>query len=315
MRINPAIILALTLCSSAALAQTPSLLKIVVPFPPGGAPDIFARLLGEDIKGAGGPSVVVENRPGASAIIGTEVVARAAPDGGTVGIVAPSFLITASIRKLPYDPFKSFEHVCRVLDSPQVVVVNAASPYRSYEDLIADARARPGALMVGANGPATTQHVVAEMVKKASNVDMTFVPFNGSGPAVTALLGNHTNVVVANYAEVKPFVDSGALRVLLVTNPQRIALLPDVPSARERGLGFDITNWFGIVATGKTPKAALGAIEAYLRKALASASIIDKLAQVQLAPSVLCGDAFTAFLKEQNEMYGAIVRDAGIKDE
>ena len=315
MRIHPAIILALTLCSSAALAQTPSLLKIVVPFPPGGAPDIFARLMGEGIKDAGGPSVVVENRPGASAIIGTEVVARAAPDGGAIGVVAPSFLIAGAVRKLPFDPFKSFEHVCRVLDSPQVVAVNGASPYKTYEDLVTAARARPGALMVGANGPATTQHVVAEMVKKASKVEMTFVPFSGASPAVTALLGNHTNVVVANYSEVKAFIDSGALRALLVTNPQRIAPLPDVPTAREKGLGFDLTNWFGIVATGKTPKPALDAIEAYTRKALSNAAIVDKLAQVQLTPSLLCGEAFTAFLREQNEIFGAIVREAGIKDE
>ena len=315
MRINPAIILALTLCSSAALAQTPSLLKIVVPFPAGGSPDIFARLMGEDIKGAGGPSVTVENRPGASGIIGTEVVARAAPDGGTIGVVAPSFLIASAVRKRSFEPFNSFEHVCRVLDSPLVVVVNSASTYKVYDDLVAAARAQPGALMMGANGPATTQQVVAEMVKKASKVDMTFVPFNGSAPAVTALLGNHTNVAVANYAEVKAFIDSGALRVLLVASPQRIAALPDAPTAREKGLGFDLTNWFAVVATGKTPKPALDAIEMYTRKALSNAAIIDKLALVQLTPSVLCGEAFTAFLKEQNETIATIVREAGIKDE
>ena len=315
MHIAPAVFLALSLSSCAAVAQAPSLLKIVVPFPPGGAPDIVARLMGEDIKNSGGPSVVVENRPGASAIIGTDLVARAAPDGGTVGIVAPSFLIAGAVRKLPFDPFKSFEHVCRILDSPQVVAVNAASPYRTYDDLVSAAQARPGALMVGANGPATTQHVVAEMVKKASKVDMTFVPFNGSGPAVTALLGNHVNVVVANYTEVKAFTDSGALRALLVANPQRIAALPDVPTAREKGLGFDLTNWFAVVATAKTPKPALDDIEAYTRKALANAAIVEKLAQVQLAPSVLCGEAFTTFLREQNEIFATIVREAGIKDE
>jgi tripartite-type tricarboxylate transporter receptor subunit TctC len=259
--------------------------------------------------------VVLENRPGASAIIGTEAVSRAAPDGGTVGVVAPSFLITAAIRKLPYDPFTSFEHVCRIIDSPQVVAVNAASPYRSFDDLVAAARAKPGALMVGANGPATTQHVVAEMVKKASKADITFVPFNGAAPSVTALLGDQINVVVANYSEVKSFTDSGALRLLLVTSPQRIASLPDVPTAREKGLDFDITNWFGIVATGKTPKAGLDAITGYIKKAMANASMVEKLGQVQLIPSVLCGDAFVAFLKEQNDLYAAIVREAGIKDE
>ena len=315
MRFVPVVLLVFALFSPVASAQTPPLLKIVVPFPPGGAVDVLARLMGEEIAKAGGPAVVVENRPGASAIIGTEAVSRAAPDGGTVGVVAPSFLITAAIRKLPYDPFKSFEHVCRVIDSPQVVAVNAASPYRSFDDLVAAARAKPGALMVGANGPATTQHVVAEMVKKASRADMTFVPFNGAAPSVTALLGDQINVVVANYSEVKSFTDSGALRLLLVTSPQRIASLPDVPTAREKGLDFDITNWFGIVATGKTPKAGLDAITGYIKKAMANASMVEKLGQVQLIPSVLCGDAFVAFLKDQNDLYAAIVREAGIKDE
>ena len=315
MRFIPLALLVFALCSPVASAQTPPLLKIVVPFPPGGAVDILARLMGEDIAREGGPSVVVENRPGASAIIGTEAVSRAAPDGGAVGVVAPSFLITAAIRKLPYDPFKSFEHVCRVVDSPQVVAVNAASPYKSFDDLVAAARAKPGALMVGANGPATTQHVVAEMVKKASKSDMTFVPFNGAAPSVTALLGNQIHVVVANYSEVKPFTDSGAVRLLLVTSPQRIAALPDVPTAREKGLDFVITNWFGIVATGKTPKPALEAITGYVKKAMADAAMVEKLSQIQLIPSVLCGEAFVAFLKEQNDIYAAIVHEAGIKDE
>ena len=315
MRFVPVVLLVFALFSPVASAQTPPLLKIVVPFPPGGAVDVLARLMGEEIAKAGGPAVVVENRPGASAIIGTEAVSRAAPDGGTVGVVAPSFLITAAIRKLPYDPFKSFEHVCRIIDSPQVVAVNAASSYRSFDDLVAAARAKPGALMVGANGPATTQHVVAEMVKKASRADMTFVPFNGAAPSVTALLGDQINVVVANYSEVKSFTDSGALRLLLVTSPQRIASLPDVPTAREKGLDFDITNWFGIVATGKTPKAGLDAITGYIKKAMANARMVEKLGQIQLIPSVLCGDAFVAFLKDQNDLYAAIVREAGIKDE
>jgi tripartite-type tricarboxylate transporter receptor subunit TctC len=315
MRFVPVVLLVFALFSPVASAQTPPLLKIVVPFPPGGAVDVLARLMGEEIAKAGGPAVVFENRPGASAIIGTEAVSRAAPDGGTVGVVAPSFLITAAIRKLPYDPFKSFEHVCRIIDSPQVVAVNAASPYRSFDDLVSAARAKPGALMVGANGPATTQHVVAEMVKKASKADMTFVPFNGAAPSVTALLGDQINVVVANYSEVKSFSDSGALRLLLVTSPQRIASLPDVPTAREKGLDFDITNWFGIVATGKTPKAGLDAITGYIKKAMANARMVEKLGQIQLIPSVLCGDAFVAFLKDQNDLYAAIVREAGIKDE
>ncbi len=315
MRMVSALFVALAMCSPGASAQTPPLLKVVVPFPAGGAADIVARLWGEDVKNGGGPTVVVENRPGGSAIIGTDLVSRAAPDGGTVGIVAPSFLITAAIRKLPYDPFKNFEHLCRLIDSPQIVAVNAASPYKTYDELIAAAHARPGTLMLGANGPATTQHVVAEMLKKASKANMTFVPFNGAAPSVTSLMGGQTHVVVANYAEVKAFIDSGGLRAVLVTSPQRIAPLPDVPTAREKGLGFDITNWFGMVGTGASPKPAVDALQGYAKKALANASIIDKLAQAQLSPAVLCGADFTAFLREQYETYAAIAREAGIKDE
>lgn len=313
MRVARAATLALLVSSCVSLAQTPSTVKIIVPYAPGGSVDMLARVLGDEIGKAGGPSIVVEDRPGASTIIGTDAVARTAPDGGTVGMVANSFLINASIRKLSFDPLKSFEPICHLVDSPQVIAVNAASPYRSLEELIAGARARPGALTIGALGPATTQHVAAEMFKKYSKIDMTFVPYPGGAPAVNAIVGDQVSSTVANYVELKPFIAVGKLRPLAVLSAQRIAALPDVPTAREKGLDFEITAWFAMVATGKTPKPAVNALIDHFKKALARPSIAEKLAQLELTPVGRCGDAFAAFLNEQNDVIGPMVRDAGIK--
>ncbi len=298
-------------CSS--LAQTPPSVKVIVPYAPGGSVDLLARLLGDEIGQPGGPSIVVEDRPGASTIIGTEAVARAAPDGATVGMVANSFLINAAIRKLSYDPLTSFEPLCHLVNSPQVLAVNANSPYRSLEDLLADARARPGALSIGALGPATTQHVAAETFKTFAKVDMTFVPYPGGAPAVKAIVGEQVTASVANFSELQPFIAAGKLRPLAVMSSARIAPLPDTPTMRERGLDFDVTAWFAMVTTGKTPKPVVTALIDIFSKALKAPALQGKLMQLQLTPVGLCGDGFAAFLHKQNDAIGPVVREAGIK--
>ncbi len=306
-------LLAQIACSGFATAQAPATVKIIVPYAPGGSVDLLARLLGDEVGKAGGPSILVEDRPGASTVIGTEAVARAAPDGGTVGMVANSFLINAAIRKLSYDPITSFEPICYLVDSPQVMAVNADSPYKTLDDLLADARKRPGALTIGALGPATTQHVAAEMFKKYAGVEMTFVPYPGGAPAVNAIVGGQVASTVANYSELQPFIVAGKLRALAVMSTKRLPALPDVPTVREKGLNFDITAWFAMVTTGKTPKPVVVALIKYFSEALARPATRDKLAQFQLTPVGLCGDEFGDFLRKQNEAIGPVVRAAGIK--
>ena len=305
--------LAVVLAAAGAAAQTPATVKVIVPYAPGGSVDLLARLLGDEIGKAGGPAIVVEDRPGASTIIGTEAVARAAPDGGTVGMVANSFLINAAIRTLSYDPLTSFEPICHLVDSPQVVAVNADSPYKTLDDLLADARKRPGVLTIGALGPATTQHVAAEMLMKYAHIVMTFVPYPGGAPAVNAIVGSQVASTVANYSELQPFIAAGKLRPLAVMTARRISSLPDVPTVREKGLDFDITAWFAMVATGKTPKPAVAALIKYFSEALTRPATRARLAQLQLTPVSRCGDDFAEFLRQQSQAIGPVVREAGIK--
>lgn len=306
------VFIALLSCSFAA-AQTPATVKIVVPFPPGGSVDVVARVLGEEIGRSGGPAIVVENRPGASTIIGTQEVARATPDGSTIGAFSNSFLINSAIRTLPYDPMTSFEPICHLVDSPQVLAVSSASSYKALEDLVADARKRPGILTIGALGPATTQHVASEMLKKSAQIDVTFVPYPGGAPAVTALIGEQVNAIVANFVELQPFILAGKLRPMAVFSPARIHSLPDVPTVREKGIDFDIASWTVIMATGKTPKPVVTALIDQFSRAIAVPAVQAKLEQLQLMPVVQCGDSFSAFLQQQKDILGAAVRAAGIK--
>src|SRR5262245_54951082 len=181
-----------------AWSQTRTI-RIVVPFAPAGGTDILARLLADHITRAHGPAVVIENRPGGGTVIATEAAARAAPDGNTVLVVGNSFVINPNMKKLNYDPLTSFEPICHLTRSPNVVIVHAASPYRTLADLIAAARAKPGEVTMGVNGPATSQQIGFEMLKRAANVNLAYIPFQGGAPAVNALLGQHVDSLFSNY--------------------------------------------------------------------------------------------------------------------
>jgi tripartite-type tricarboxylate transporter receptor subunit TctC len=208
-----------------AIAQEPSRrpIRIVVPFPPGGGADVLGRLLAQHITESSRRSVVVENRPGAGSIVGTEVVARAVPDGGTVLIVANAFVVNANLRSLRYDPLTSFEPICLLTDVPSLLVVNSASPFRSLNDFLDEARARPGALSMGTVGPAGVYHVTVETLKRAAKVNLTYVPYPGGAPAINALMGGHITSVMSNYGELIEHVKTGKLRVLAVPARDRLA--------------------------------------------------------------------------------------------
>ncbi len=310
-RIAAAVVAWLGVCGGAR-AQLPPTIRVIVPYAPGGSVDLLSRLLGEQIGRTRGVTVLTENKPGASTIIGTELVSRAPPDGATVGFVANSFVINSQIRKLSYDPLTSFEPVCHFVNSPQVIVVNAKSPYKTLDDFLAAARARPGEFSIGALGPATTQHVAVAMFLKTANIQMNFVPFQGGAPATNAILGQHVNVIIGNYSEVAPQVEAGELRVLATTAASRIAPLPDAPTVREKGLDFEVTAWFAMVATGKTPAPVVASLIDAFSTAMNSPDIRARLEKLQLFPVNVCGAPFAAFLRRQNEAMGPIVREAGI---
>jgi tripartite-type tricarboxylate transporter receptor subunit TctC len=292
-------------------------IRIIVPFAAGGTGDIIARLLGEH-TGPGGPTVLVENRPGAGTIIGTDLVARSPADGNTLALIANSFIINPSLRpNLAFNPLTSFEPVCLLTDSPQLIVVNSESPYRTLADLVAAARAKPGDLTYATVGPATTQHIAFETFKRAAGIQLTYVPYGGGAPAASALLGGHVTVVLQNYSELMEYVRAGKLRVLAVTTRARLADLPDVPTVIESGYpGYEAAAWFGIVAPAKTPKETLDALARMFTAGLQVPKVKDNLQSQQGMRLIgICAAEFGAFMRRQYDFYAEAVRAANIKAE
>jgi len=283
----------------------------VVPFPPGGSADMLARILAERMGRGRELTVIVENRPGAGTTIATEAVSRATPDGNTVLLVANSFVINSSLKTLNYDPLTSFEPLCLLTRSPNVVAVNSASTYRSLPDLVGAARARPGELTMAFQGPGTGQHVGFEKLKRAAHIDMIHVPFTGSAPAVSALLGGHVTALFVNYPSAMEQIRSGQLRALAFASAARIKSRPDVPTMAESGFAdyAEEDVWFGIVAPAKTSRDNLAQLTTLLSDVMKSPAMEARLAPLELYPTVMCGTDFGAYLRRQHDEYRRIVRE------
>src|SRR5262249_28473771 len=306
----------LMLAGASTWSQAGRTIRIVVPFPPGGSTDILARLLGEQIGKVNGPTVVIENRPGGGASIAYEAVARAAPDGNTLVINGNSLVINPNLRKVNYDPLTSFEPVCYLLSSPNLIVVNGESPYRTLNDYIAAARAKPGELAFAAVGPATTQHIGFEQFRRLANINVNYVPYTGGAPSITALLGGHVSAALANYSEVVEHLHSGKLRALVSLARERIAPLPDVPSTTEVGFkDYEVTVWFGVVAPAKTPRDVTAQLATWFKAALQAADVKPKLANLGLYPVGTCLGDFATHIRKEYEQYGRLIREANIKAE
>jgi len=305
---------ALSLAADApgAWAQSGTI-KIVVPYTPGSGPDILSRLMAEQIGRAQGPTVVVENRPGAGTVIGTEAVERAEPDGHTVLLVANSFVVNPALKRASYDPTRSFDPVCYLAATPMVLVVLGSSPYRTLDDLLAAARAKPGELAFASGGPGSSLHVAIEVLKRAANINVTYVPYGGTAPAINALMGNHVAAVWADYPTVVSQLNSGMLRGLVTTSRARVETLPDVPTLGETGISnYDADIFYGVVAPAKTPPDALAQLSGWFSSAVKAPDMKPKLAQQGLFPVGTCGAEFGAYLRRQGEEYSRIIREANI---
>ncbi len=297
-----------------AQSQTGRTIKVVVPYPAGSPSDIMARTLTEEIGRAQGPSTVVENRPGGSTAIGTEAVARATPDGGTLLVATTALIINAHLRKLNYHPLTSFEPVCNLTSSPLVLVVKGTSAYHSLGDLLNAAGVKPGSLTVAGVGPASTVHIAFELLKRAAGVDITFVPYPGPPPALSALLGGHVTSIFVPYPAVEAQLKTGAVRALATSSPKRIELLPKVPTVSESGYrGYEMDVWFGIVAPAKTPKETITTLAGWFSRALHAPGVETRLANQGLYPLGTCGADFGAFLRRKYDDYGAAIRDSNMK--
>jgi len=287
---------------------------MVVPFPAGGALDVVARALAEEMRKHLGQPVVVENRVGAGGTVGTGAVARAAPDGHTIlfGSVATHAIAPGVYRSLTYDALKDFVPVMQVTSSPLLVTSSAKFNVSTLAELIAAAKAQPGKLNYGSTGNGTAVHLAGEVLKASTGLDVLHVPYKGGPDAVQALITGDIAFMVANLELALPQVRGGRVRALAVTGSRRIAALPDVPTLREAGVpGTEVTTWFGLFAPAGTPKAVVDRLQrdaATALKDLAQRSVVQADEAVGSTP-----EQFAAFVQAEHAKWGTVIKNIGLK--
>jgi tripartite-type tricarboxylate transporter receptor subunit TctC len=313
------ILLALTAVTAAAqgAASYPNKpIKIIVPFPPGGATDILARAIGAELQKTFNQSVIVENKPGGGGNLGADAVAKSAPDGYTLvmGTVGTHAINMSLYSKMPYDAVKDFEPVVLVAGVPNLLVVHPSVAAKNVKELTALAKAMPGKLNVASSGNGTSIHMAAELYKVMAGVDILHVPYKGSSPAVTDLLGGQVQLMFDNMPSALPHAKAGKLRALAVTSMKRSAAFPDVPTMDEEGLkGFDATSWFGLLAPAGTPKDITAKLNKAAVAALATAEMKERLAANGADPVGNSPAEFAAFIKAENEKWAKIVKASGAR--
>jgi tripartite-type tricarboxylate transporter receptor subunit TctC len=291
------------------------MIKIVVPFTPGGPVDLVARLVAQRMAPALGQSVVIENRPGGAGVIGAKAVAGAEPDGYTLlfGNVSTLAVLPAVTRNRDYDPAKSFVAVAKVSDSPEVLVVDPALPVHSVGELIAYAKAHPGTLNYGSSGYGNATHLSAEWFKAKTGVDIVHVPYKGLSDTLTGLIGGQVIMAFGAIEGVLPMIQQGKLRPLAVTTAQRFPLVPDLPTMTESGVeGFMVTSFEGVVAPAGTPGAIVARLNAAINQSVANPDIQARFARLGIQPSTGSPQEFAAFFAAENRKWAAIVADAHI---
>jgi tripartite-type tricarboxylate transporter receptor subunit TctC len=289
--------------------------RFLVPFPPGGAIDTLARLSAQHLSGIWGQPVTVENRPGAGGLIGTEALAKAAPDGLTFGwgAVSTHGINAALYRRMPYDPLRDFAPVAPVALVPNLLVVNAAVPAQTVGELVALARQQPGKLSYASAGSGTTLHISCELFKRIAGVDLLHVPYKGSGPALTDVLAGQVPVMCDSVTSALPHLRSGKLRALGITSTRRSSLLPAVPTLAEAGLkDYEMNPWFGLFAPAGTPSATVAQVNHDIQQMLMQASIKARLADIGAEPMAATPEQFAALVRADLEKWGRLVRDMGI---
>jgi tripartite-type tricarboxylate transporter receptor subunit TctC len=289
--------------------------KVIVPSPPGGGTDILARVLAQHLSKALGQPFFVENKAGAGNMIGIEFVAHAPADGYTV-LVVPSTLALNSVlyKKVPYDPVRDFAPVTLAATAPNVLVVNPALPAKSLAEFIALAKAKPGALSYGTPGIGTSPHLSMELLKSMAGIDVQHVPYRGTAAAVTDVIGGQIAATFANAFTAKPQVDSGRVRALAVSGPNRIDAFPGVPPVAEAGVpGYEAMQWYGLAVPAGTPAPIIARLHAEAAKALQSDEMKEKLALDGAQPVGSSPAEFAALIRRELEKWTRVVRAAGIE--
>ena len=292
-------------------------IRLIVPFAPGGSNDIMARLVGQKLSESMGGQIVVDNRAGGSGIMGTDIAAKAAPDGYTLLMMSLTFAVNPSLfRKLPYDTEKDLTPVTLVASAPLMLVVHPSIPAKSVQELLAYAKANPGKLNFGSGGAGTTPHLAGEMLKMMGRVQMTHVPYKGGGPALTDLMGGQIQLMLENIPSTLPLAKSGKVRALAVSGLKRSALVPELPTLDEAGLkGYEIVGWNGLFVPSGTPHNIVAHLHGQTAKALAQADVKERLATMGAEGVGSSPEEFRAFVKAEITKWARVVKEAGLKVE
>jgi tripartite-type tricarboxylate transporter receptor subunit TctC len=315
------LVLAFLLAFGCAAAQAQSYptrpVKIVVAFSPGGGTDIVARVLGQKLTEMWGQQVIVENRAGASGTIGTEYAARSAPDGYTLfmGTLGNLSVNKHLYTKMTVDPIRDFAPITKVVDVYFVLVAHPSVPAKTVAELIALAKSKPGFVTYGTSGPGGAPHLAAELLKRTAGIDMTHIPYKASAQSFQDLLGGQVMITMDSQIQALPYIRDGRLRALGVLSAKRVASLPDVPTIGETVPGYELTNWFGLVAPAATPKDLLAKISTDVHKALQDQGLRDKVTALSAAVVGDSPEQFGATMRADSEKWARIIREANIKAE
>ena len=291
--------------------------RFIVPFAPGGGTDFLARLVGQKLGERLGQPVVVENRAGASGVIATDLVAKAAPDGHTLllGFLGP-LAISPNLEKVPYNPTRDFAGPSLIASSYHVLVVHPSLPVRSVKDLIALAKARPGQINYASSGSGTNLFLVGELFKSRTGTNITHIAYKGAGPAAIAVLSGESQMLFGGVTAVMSYVRAKRLAALAVTSPKRSPLLPEVPTLAESGLpGVDVASWYALVAPAGTPAEIVARLHAEYVQLAGAPDYRQQLEKQAFEPLTSTPEQFPAFVKSEIEKWGKVIKAAGIKPE
>ena len=292
-------------------------IRVVIPFPPGGGNDVFARFLVNGLNDGFAPGSVADNRGGAGTVIGTEIAAKGNPDGHTLLIVSVPFVVmNAMYPEVKINPLKDFTPVINAGISPSLMLVSAATPYKNVKELIAAAQAKPGALVYATSGNGSSTHLIMALFKLITKTSLVHVPYKGSGPAMTALVAGQVPVMFNNPQAAGAFIKAGRVRALAVTASQRIKAFPDVPTMAEAGVpGCEGSVFWGVATPAGTPKAVVAKLNAEFNRILATSEIRNHFTRQDIAVVGGTPESFGEFLRKEVALWGKVVRDAKIRAE
>jgi tripartite-type tricarboxylate transporter receptor subunit TctC len=305
----------LTAGLAGAQAYPANPVRVIVPFPPGGGVDGAGRLISQKLSEALGRQFVVDNRPGANGMIGSEIAAKSPKDGYTLMVNGANFVTTPSLySKVTYDPVKDFEPVSLVALAPNVLVVHPSLPAKSVKELIALAKARPGQVNFAGSGSGSTPHLAAELFNTLAKVAMVHVPYRGTGPAIVGLMSGEASVMFMPTTNAVPLVKGGRLRALAVTTRERVPALPGLPTVAESGLkGYESSQWYGVLAPAGTPPDVLGLLNSHIAKIMQAPDMKQRLATDGLVAVGGTREQFAAHIRTETAKWAGVIRRSGAK--